>query len=300
MRRILAILILAAGGFFSYLFLFNAEAPPPVAPVSEPVAEVAPVEVEVFIAKNNLREGVFLRADDIGIALIEGTEATVRDNGYFSPLSYRVEDLSGAMMRTSARMGQALQERMISLPGGHGFIAASVRPGMRAVVIPITDGDPGANHLFPGDYVDVILTGVMPKREMLNDILAGKSPAAGGPFLEQMLTHTGTILEAVRVLAVDGDIQGAQPDDLGVPRNPVHITLEVTPKQAEKLVVARRFGNLFLSLRPPEHPADIAARRKKQKDKSIYEAMNPAVRGEFVNSAPSARDIRVLRGGASK
>jgi hypothetical protein len=43
-------------------------------------------------------------------------------------------------------------------PGEQGFLAAVLDPGKRAVSIPV-DGTSGvAGFVFPGDYVDVILT----------------------------------------------------------------------------------------------------------------------------------------------
>ena len=112
-------------------------------------------------------------------------------------------------------------------PGDRGFLAAALSPGMRAITVPVNANTAVAGFVFPGDRVDLLMT---------HD--------AGG------LKATETILRNLRVLATDQSTSQNTVDGRTSVRAFSTVTLEVTPKIAEKISVAQTVGTLSLSLRP--------------------------------------------------
>ena len=120
-------------------------------------------------------------------------------------------------------------------PGDHGFLAAVLAPGMRAVTIAVDNTTGSAGLIWPGDQVDLILT-------------ADRSTKPNLPIGHRVAAET--VLSNARVIAIDQQImQGAvaAPDSQAKT-----VTLEVTEEQAERVSVATRLGRLSLSVRSAE------------------------------------------------
>lgn len=109
-------------------------------------APVKPV-VQVLVARNALRTGRLIKPEDL--------RWQARPQGK-APATYIVEgkrqiaDFVGAVARTSFQVGQPIIESDIVMPGSRGFLAAALRPGMRAVSVSATargreDGDAGTH-----------------------------------------------------------------------------------------------------------------------------------------------------------
>jgi pilus assembly protein CpaB len=117
-------------------------------------------------------------------------------------------------------------------PGDHGFLAAVLQPGMRALTIGVDAITGTAGLIWPGDRVDLILTLVLPD----NVAPPGRRVAAE------------TALTDVRVIAIDQQlVQGASPGS--VEQTARTVTLEVNRDQAERVSVAMRLGRLSLAVR---------------------------------------------------
>lgn len=293
MRRILAILILGIGGWLSYILL-NPQAPSSPVVVAEDEAEQPVVTTEIFVAKNDLRQGVFLIEGNITTGQVDGTSQQVLEMGYFPIQSYTMEEFSGSIIRSPVATGSPLSSKNVSLPRGHGFLAAVVMPDMRAMVIPIAEGDPSANHVFPGDHVDVILVASLPQRAMVESLLQGYTPPNASELRRSLEIHHGTILENVRVIAVDSNIQGVAPLDFGVARKPGNVTLEVTPRQVEIATLARELGSLSLSLRSPGHDPIKGADHR-----SLYDRLEPMVDIMDTIANGIKKPMRIMRAGGT-
>ena len=119
-------------------------------------------------------------------------------------------------------------------PRQAGFLAAVLRPGRRAVTVRLEAAEGRhAGLIGPGDRVDVILTASLAPGEGAGNVL------------------TRTIIEDVRVVAVDrgGDASG----DAGEVASETTIvaTLEALPTQATQLTHANREGRLTAVVRSP-------------------------------------------------
>lgn len=128
--------------------------------------------------------------------------------------------------------------------GGRASLSTLIAPGMRASTIRVNDVTGVAGFVLPGDRVDILLT---------------RKPTNDGHQKGNL--QTDVFLQNMKVLAIGQD---ANED-----RNKVAvvkaITLEVTPVQAQKLVLAQKLGSLSLALRhintvDAELPQSIRAR----------------------------------------
>lgn len=143
------------------------------------------------------------------------------------------KELLGTVVRNPITAGQPLTKGALVFPGDRGFLAAALGPGMRAVTVPVSALTGVAGFIFPGDRVDMVLT----------QNVAGQGTG-------DILKVSETIVRNLRVLATD---QRSQPikDEKGntVVSEYKLVTLEVTPRLAEKIAVAQTIGTLSLSLR---------------------------------------------------
>jgi pilus assembly protein CpaB len=123
--------------------------------------------------------------------------------------------------------GEPILRRKVTGAGERASLSALLDNGKRAVTVRVDDVRGVAGFILPGDYVDVVLIGEgqAPRRENYSEIL----------------------LQRVKVLAVD-QLVSEQHDKPTVAKA---VTIEVTPEQAQKLLLASNIGKLSLILRRP-------------------------------------------------
>ncbi|MDQ7981726.1 Flp pilus assembly protein CpaB [Paraburkholderia sp. SARCC-3016] len=201
-----------------------------VAGVLHPSA-AAPVIEKVRVSAVDLPQGLLLRDEDlawkpvpaIGIpagAIIDGAPNTVL--------------LKGALLRRAVAKGTVIVADDVILPNAPGFLAATLKPEMRAVSVAVDEVSGNAGLIQPGDYVDLLLTQLMDRRT--------NSP--------ELAVSSETVVERVRVLAVGTEIQRPESGDAPDVNNRIRtVTLEVTPHTGEVITVAARLGSLSLALR---------------------------------------------------
>jgi pilus assembly protein CpaB len=150
----------------------------------------------------------------------------IKDQGTTNP-----QDLIGRVVRNEITAGQPITAGALIKPGERGFLAAALGPGMRAITVGVSATSSVAGFIFPGDRVDMVLT--------------QEVGGAEGPPLKV----SETILRNIRVLATDQRMSAQGEDGKPVVQNVSNVTLEVTPKIAEKIAVAQTIGQLSLALR---------------------------------------------------
>lgn len=143
-----------------------------------------------------------------------------------------IADFKGALSRNPIGPGEPLYADRLIQPGKSSFMAAILPAGSRAVAINIDaqGATTAGGFILPNDRVDVIHT--------------FKDDAAARAGSDGMVSET--ILRNVRVLAIGQNIQQQGDQRVVVGSN---ATLELTPRQVEKIVLAQRVGQLSLSLR---------------------------------------------------
>lgn len=230
-------------------------------------AQQAPKGPKVLVANRALPVGTIITADSVGYQL--WPKEMVQD-AYYIDGEAEMNKLLGTVVRNPITAGQPLTKGALVAPGDRGFLAAALGPGMRAVTISVSANTGVAGFVFPGDHVDLLLTQTV---QVQGDT--------------QTLKTTETILRNVRVLATDQTTDTKVEDGKTVVISFRTVTLEVTPRIAEKIQVAQTIGTLSLALRSlADNQSELdsaiangsikvpAGATKAQEDKMLADAMN--------------------------
>lgn len=198
------------------------------------VSHHAPAAVtleKVRVTSADLPQGLLLRDEDITWRQVPLKD--VPPNAVISGAPGAVE-LKGALLRHPMAAGAVLVADDVILPNAPGFLAATLKPEMRAVSVAVDDVSGNAGLIQPGDYVDLLLTQRMDRRTDSPDLAVSSE----------------TVVEHVRVLAVGSEIKRPKSGDTPDSNNRARtVTLEVTPRMGEVVAVAARLGSLSLALR---------------------------------------------------
>jgi pilus assembly protein CpaB len=201
---------------------------------------------EVLVAATGLPAGTLLRAKDVAWQPLAGRADAgqilrpANPGGQPDPerdQQARAE-VYGAALRNAAKAGEPISRRIMVKPGDRDFLQIVLAPRSRAIAIPVTTGGASTGILYPGDWVDVMLT-----QTFKND---------------PPLTHRSVgemVVENLRVLAIDPLDPKPGATGHGFGRT---VTLEVTPEQAERINVAAELGKLSLTLRSSASDASAA------------------------------------------
>jgi pilus assembly protein CpaB len=253
MRPFVLVLVLLAFGIATLtavLFsrvLSRHEQAAPVAAVAAPPAE----SVEIIVAADDIKVGDVVKAGDLRIA--SWPQAAV-DQRYLRKDTE--ESLVGSIARQPLFAGQPITAAALFHRGEAGVMAGVLSPGMRAVSIAVSATTGVSGFVLPNDHIDILLD---------QDVHAATGQADDQPGRGNLLRYASeTILTDVRVLAVDDKLP--RPDSPAVQSGKT-VTLEVSPKDAETLVLAARMGELVLALRsmtpgegkPAAYVGDVAA-----------------------------------------
>lgn len=264
---LLGALIIAIGTAFAARSMFAGGA--------APEAEAAqPVGPKVLVAKRGLPAGTIITAD--AIAYQQWPEELLQDAYYIEGES-DINQLLGTVVRHPVTAGEPVTQGALVSPGDRGFLAAALGPGMRAVTVPVSARTGVAGFIFPGDRVDLVLT----------QSIAGEG---------RDLKAAETVLRNLRVLATDQSTEQTT-DENGktVVRAFRTVTLEVTPKIAEKIAVAQTVGTISLVLRSLADNDSELERAIASGDVKIPEGATPEEEEKFLRAAMS----RPIEGGTT-
>jgi pilus assembly protein CpaB len=198
----------------------------------EAKAAAAPQGPKILVAKKALAVGTIVDPESF---TYQPWPKELIQNAYYQEgqPDADLKKLLGTVVRNPVTAGQPLTRGNLVGPQDRGFLAAALGPGLRAVTIPIPERTAGVGgFIFPGDRVDLMLTQTVEG--------GGDGPA---------LKVSETIVRNLRVLALDqrvgvptkeGKVQIVKPDT---------VTVEATPRIAEKIAVAQTLGSISFSLR---------------------------------------------------
>ena len=239
LRVLLFCLILCGlAGFGTIAWLMIPQGSAPAA-----AAAAAPHKVAVLTVTQSLRPGMLLKPEDLESSDVEQDRLPA---GYVLSVPDARRGLVGGLVRRPLSSGDVLRLPGDALrPADHGFLAAVLSPGTRAVTVGVDMISGAAGLIWPGDRVDLILT------QSIDDqnVAPGRRVAAE------------TVLRDVRVIAIDQQIAEGGTQNVGDTGNIAKtVTLEVTPNKAEFVQVAAKLGHLSLTLRAAEAgPVDTSA-----------------------------------------
>lgn len=172
---------------------------------------------EVVVAKKNLSPGVRILKEHVEVRLLP--------KNYLHPKAVLAEDLKrilGRVLREGVDGGAPiLWGDLAPESRGESRLSRMVRPGERAVAFPVDEIQSLGYQILPGDRVDLFIV------------------TRRGTALTVM-----PILQSVTVLGVgDSFATDENPGPYG------RITLSLTPREAEMILLAREVGRLYLLLR---------------------------------------------------
>ena len=221
-------------------------------------APVVPLGPKVLVARKALPVGTIIDTESLGY---QPWPKELIQSAYYTegaPDS-DIGKLLGTVVRNPTTAGQPLTRGALVGPKDRGFLAAALGPGMRAVTVPVNSTSGVAGFVFPGDRVDMVLT---------QDVAGG----GDGPKLKV----SETIVRNVRVLATDQRIDSKDEDGKIEVKTFSNVTMEVTPRIAEKIAVAQSVGSLTLSLRSIADNASELERAVASGEVRMPQGTNPA------------------------
>ncbi|NBX73392.1 MAG: Flp pilus assembly protein CpaB [Alphaproteobacteria bacterium] len=194
-----------------------------------PVAESAPAPGEVLVAASDLPAGTIIKSADMSWK--KWADAAITEN-MVQKAEGASEPYVGTVLRRSLTAGEPITTNVVLRRGEQGYLASLLEPGMRAISIKLTAVTGVAGLVFPGDRVDVILS---------TEITRGDEESS-----QQTRRIAETVVQNARVLAID-----QQTDDQSrEARVAETATIEVSPKEAEKVALMANWGTMALVLRP--------------------------------------------------
>lgn len=172
-------------------------------------------------------------------------------------------DYFGSVVREPILAGEPIIGRKIVRAGDSGYMAAYLEPGMRAMAIRVNVETAAGGFILPGDRVDVVLT---------RETNLGNIGATEG---DRSKFTSATVLQNIKILAIDQSTRAGDDEQAVVGAT---ATLELGPRDAEALALAKSEGELSLVLR------------------SYADTAGPSGRVQTDRTQSSA--VRIYRGGA--
>lgn len=217
------------------------------------IAQVTPIRAtqsrSVLVARTNINRGQIMRAEDMVWQV--WPDGAIDNNYVVSGGPKKPESFAGWVAKDPIGGGEPVTASKIIAPGDRGFLAAVLRPGMRAISVPVSVTSDISGFIFPGDRVDLVLTYPMPA------VVAQGPEAPNRPSFEHKVA--ATVLRDIRVIAIDQRLE-SKPGEAVVART---ATFEVTSKEGEMIALATEIGKMSLTLRSlVPAPVDTASNAK--------------------------------------
>jgi len=193
--------------------------------------------IPVVVARHDLEAGAVVEPEsmavrEVPVDLVPGS--AVRPERFDQHVGARI----GAPMRSGEPL---LTGAMVGADAS--TFSTRIRPGIRAMSVLVDEVNSVSGMLQPGDRIDLLFTVRPPS-------LPGTPPA-------QELTST--LMQDLAVLATGRQVRADKGDAAGM-RHFTAITVEVSPSQAQELIVAQRSGKLTAMLRNPDDRQPLRAR----------------------------------------
>jgi pilus assembly protein CpaB len=236
----------------------------------------------VLVARKALPVGTIVDAESLAF---QAWPKELIQNAYYTEGApdADVTKLIGTVVRNPITAGQPLTKGTLVGPNDRGFLAAALGPGMRAVTVPVSATTGVAGFIFPGDRVDMVLT---------QDVTGG----GDGPALKV----SETIVRNLRVLATDQRIDSKDAEGKTVVKTSNTVTVEATPRLAEKIAVAQTMGSLSLVLRSIADNTSELERAVATGAVKVPEGTNPAEERKMlltIANSPADSNTTYVTGG---
>src|SRR5882724_5471270 len=177
----------------------------------------------VVVAKSEIPLGAKITAEQLALTPIPNGSAP---EGAFR----KVEEVVGRVAITPIGVRESITNLKLAPEGIGAGLSAVIPEGYRAMTVKVDDVVGVSGFIMPGSFVDVVAI-ITP---------LAQAGATNGPISK-------IVLQNIKVLASGAKIDS--PDNQRQPTEVKAVTLQVTPEQAEKLVLAANEGRLQLVMR---------------------------------------------------
>src|ERR1051326_6011620 len=106
----------------------------------------------ILVTQQPIQGGSLLTSDDLAQKEIAADEVA-KEYNFDTPDTRR--GMMGPMAKRNLGAGEAIRSDDLMRPTGHGFMAAVLSPGMRAVTISVDAASGSSGLIWPGDRVDL-------------------------------------------------------------------------------------------------------------------------------------------------
>ncbi|NOI89327.1 Flp pilus assembly protein CpaB [Vibrio splendidus] len=169
---------------------------------------------------------------------------------YVTPKDISADHTMSGLARTKLVKDSILSKADITEPEGGYSLSLKLQPGYRAISVPVDQVTSNSGFIEPGDRVDILLLGSQD-----GELLRYGNSSQG--------LYVTTIVHDARVLAFNNkqtaeSYQKARESngfEDGIPDDS-SVSLEVTPEQANQVVLAKQLGKLTLVLRGQNEAQD--------------------------------------------
>jgi pilus assembly protein CpaB len=223
--------------------------------------------VSIVVANGGLAFGANIAAEDVREV---AWPAKSRPQGAFANFAELVKDGRRIVISPFVRDEPIIASK-VSAPNQRASLSTVIENGKRAVTVAVDDVRGVAGFIFPGDFVDVVLT---------------RTNNNTGPqdFAEVILQH-------VKVLAID-QMAGERQEHPTVAKA---VTVEVSPEQALRILLATNVGKLSLILRQPAEVAIAPDAKVTDRDLFSSDVAQPSAASENPRSPPMLSQVAFVQ-----
>jgi len=211
----------------------------------------------VVVAKVAIPLGEKITAEQLMLAPIPNGSAP---EGAFR----KINEVAGRVAITPIGVRETVTGLKLAPEGVEGGLSAVIPEGYRAMTVKVDDIVGVSGFVMPGSFVDVVAV-IVPQTP--------QGAQSSGPISK-------IVLQQIKVLASGPKLDS--PENQREPTNAKAVTLQVTPDQAEKLVLAANEGKLQLVMRNYSDQQDSQTRGANK---------SSLLNGESVSDVPKSEKI---------
>lgn len=187
--------------------------------------------IDVVVAKRNLERGDIVSAENVAIRQVpkDFVPGTAVDPGAFA-------NVEGARLAVAMRGGEILLQGTLEGADASTF-STKIPSGVRAITLTVDEVNSISGLLQPNDRVDLFYTA---------------KPIRGGRFNTSAPEQTRLLLQNVAILATGRQVRpsiSGHSSSAGAGRAFTTITIEALPRDAQRLILAQRTGDITAILR---------------------------------------------------
>ncbi len=229
--------------------------------------------IDVVVAKAELERGTNVGSENMAIRqvpreFVPGTAVTPE----------QFANVEGARLAVDMRSGEILLRGTLEGADTATF-ATKVREGVRAMTVSVDEVNSISGMLQPGDRIDLFFTA---------------RPPQGPGARQQPPEQTLVLMQNVLLLATGRQVrpsigENGQP---GATRSYSTITIEATPRDAQRLILAQKSGSLTAVLRGPEDKEPLVAASMDSRD--LFGMRSPV---RVASAARASQNVELIIGG---